>query len=178
VKRALACIALVACGGGKGDPAAEAKWTEVSGETFGIKFAVSVPDTVPENKGYRLGRDWWVAREPGPRLTLTPEEGMHAIATVEDLKKLEELSPDRNDMTVLAAEVKPDGRVRWVRQIHFGDHLIVNEWIPTKDARRGIRCTGDWWYNDDPGRRNNATPPPDPKHLALLERFCASVRLP
>ena len=112
-----------------------------------------------------------------PKPGVPPPPDTDTIATVDELKKRVEFSPDRNDMTVLAAEVKPDGRVRWVRQTLFGGHLIVDEWIP-KDARRGMRCTGDWWYGVGGGGKGNVTPPPDPAHRALLERFCASVRLP
>jgi hypothetical protein len=178
MKKLAALVLLAACTPGKTeDPAAalvSSKWVEVSGDAKGMQFTVEVPEALPENKGYLLGRDWWVgAKKTGPRLTLTP--GAKSFATIEEFEKFAEIE-GRKDMTVIAAEKQPDGRLRFVRQTLFGGHLNVDVWVP-KDAEHGMQCTGDWWYGVDGGGKNNTTPPPDAAHLAFLERFCKSLKV-
>ena len=171
----LVLLLLVACTPAKSAAdLTDSKWVEVSGDAKGMQYTVEVPESLPENKEYMLGRDWWVgAKNVGPRLTLTP--GARSFATIEEFQKFAEIE-GRKDMTVLAAEKQPDGRLRFARQTLFGGHLVVDVWVP-KDAEHGIQCTGDWWYGVDAGGKNGAAPPPVAAHFAFLDRFCSSLRL-
>jgi hypothetical protein len=180
-------------GGGGGGAASEgaspkdtwlkATWKKTDVDLDGVKLTVEVPDGLPANADYMLGKDWWVganasdedkldfSKMAGPRLTLDKARDK-TFADAEALARDVEPDAARADLVEIAKEQLPDGRLRYVSAVKGGSHLDVTYWIPL-DATRGIRCNAHWWTG--PGEHANAAP--DPAITEWLGRFCASVTL-
>lgn len=161
------------CGKKGGDSKAtwlDKAWKPVSGELKHAAFTAEVPDGLPENTKNLLGKDWWVGiKTTGPRLHLDSDSAHYA--DVAAWKK--SVRPDANPtgVTEIAAEQLPDGRLRYASALVGGAHVEVNVWIPM-DESRGVSCSADWYFGDDHGDQT-----PDPKVVAWLDRFCASVHV-
>ncbi|KAB2895974.1 MAG: hypothetical protein F9K40_15380 [Kofleriaceae bacterium] len=142
---------------------------------------VDVPDGLPANPEYMLGKDWWIGAtaEPpsfpaGPRLTLDrpKEKTFDADALARDV----EPDADRADLVEIARETLTDGRVRYVSATNGSRHLDVTVWIPLPDGSRGIRCNAHWWAGSAT-KEPKVAPPPDAAILDWLKKFCDSVHV-
>ncbi len=201
----IACLALGSCGKGDGTASGgesssgssgaisggsklggpstwlKAGWKPVEVELKNVTLSVEVPDGLPVNADYMLGKDWWAGAGgdvtsavsmSGPRLTLDNPR-MKAYADAEALARDVEPDAARADLIEITKEWLPDGRLRYVSAVKGNSHLDVTEWIPV-DGERGIKCVAHWWAG--PGD-HDSNHPPDPAILAWLARFCASVKL-
>jgi hypothetical protein len=160
----------------------KAAWKKTDVELEGVKLTVDLPEGLPANAEYMLGKDWWVgakqgdkdldfSKMAGPRLTLdNPRE--KAFADAEALARDVEPDAARADLVEIAKEKLPDGRLRYASAVKGGSHLDVTMWIPV-DATRGIKCNAHWWT----GPGDHADVAPDPAIMEWLGRFCGSVSL-
>jgi hypothetical protein len=160
----------------------KAAWKKTDVDLEGVKLTVDVPDGLPPNTDYMLGKDWWVganqgdkdldfSKMAGPRLTLDNSREK-TFADADALARDVEPDATRSDLVEIAKEKLPDGRLRYVSAVKGGSHLDVTMWIPV-DATHGIRCNAHWWM----GPGDHPATAPDPAITEWLGRFCNSVSL-
>lgn len=160
----------------------KATWKKTDVDLEGVKLTVDLPDGLPPNNEFMLGKDWWVganqgdkdldfSKMAGPRLTLNKSREQ-TFADAEALARDVEPDAARADLVEIAKEKLPDGRLRYASAVKGGSHLDVTMWIPV-DATHGIKCNAHWWTG--PGEHADAAP--DPAIMEWLGRFCASVSL-
>lgn len=192
-------LALAACGGTKDDapsngssttssaPSGPQKWSKAAWKSTeveledGVKLTVDIPEGIPVNADYMLGKDRWVGANSddfkhaaGPRLTLdNPRE---RTFDAETLARYVEPDATRADLVEIAKEKTADGRVRYASAVKGNSHIDVTVWLPLADPTKGIKCTAHWWKGLRANEPENP-PPPDPAIVAFLEKFCASVKL-
>jgi len=158
----------------------KAAWKPTEVEVGDVKVKVDVPEGLPANDEYMLGKDWWVGAAAdaklsfpsGPRLTL--DKPKTATFDAETLARYVEPDAKRSDLIEIAKEALPDGRVRYVSATSSASHIDVTVWIPLADPARGIKCNAHWWMGSgDP----LPDAKPDPAIVEWLGKFCASVQI-
>ena len=160
----------------------KAQWKKTDVDLDGVKLTVELPEGLPVNNEYMLGKDWWVgatqgekdldfSKMVGPRLTLDNSKEQ-TFADADALARYVEPDAARSDFVEIAKEKLPDGRLRYASATKAGSHLDVTMWIPV-DATHGIKCNAHWWK----GPADDAHGAPDPAIMEWLGRFCASVSL-
>ncbi|HUQ04022.1 MAG TPA: hypothetical protein VM261_16100 [Kofleriaceae bacterium] len=169
-------------GGAKGKWLAAA-WKPTAVEVGDVKVKVDVPDGLPANDEYMLGKDWWVGVgvditkggfPGGPRLTLDRPR-TETYADAEALARDVEPDAKRLDLIEIAKESLPGGRMRFVSATNGNRHLDVTVWIPLADPTKGVRCNAHWYAGS--GETPANPPPPDTAIIDWLKKFCDSAQV-